>query len=190
MREIRLSTVARPMAAFAIVLGAALGMFGGFAFSATINCSHVNAFCQGTEGGDQIYGWDNQNHINARGGYDQVWAYPGSDEVSGEDAADAINGGENNDYLLGNFGNDNYWIAGGGTGLFGGGGPDNLYGGVGEDFLEGNASGDLMYGNDHSDVFYAEDGQGDGVDGNGATPGKAQPCYVDGYDSFTNCTPY
>ena len=179
-----------PLPVFAVVLGVGIGILGGSAFAAEVNCSHVAEFCYGTTNNDQITGWNNTNIIEAKSGHDDVWAYPGTDTVFGGDDADNVNGGEQNDALYGEYGNDSYWVVGGSNGLFGGPGPDNLFGGVGQDFLEGNGSPDNMYGNDHSDVFFAQDGVGDVVDGNGSTPGVEQPCYVDGYDAWSNCTPH
>ena len=180
----------RPLSVFAVLLGACVGLLGGAALAKNVTCSHVNTLCQGTNSYDAITGWENQNYILAKGGRDDVWGYGGFDEIFGEGDADNLNGGAGNDRIYGTYGNDSYWVTGGNEGLFGTGGADAIFGGVGQDFLEGGAGGDEMQGNDHSDVFFAEDAQQDYVNGNGATPGVEQPCYVDGYDVFSNCTPH
>lgn len=179
-----------PLSVFAIVLGAAVGLLGGSALSAEIHCSHVEGFCQGTNGADNIQGWENQNTIDAREGRDDVFGYGALDEISGENDADNLNGGEGSDFVFGDYGNDSYFAVGSNKGVYGQSGADNLYGGHGEDFLEGNAGNDNMYGNEDADVFFAQDGTGDYVNGNETSAGKEQPCYVDGYDTWTNCTPH
>lgn len=189
-RGSNLKKLASPLPMFMIVVGAAVGLLGGSAFSAEITCSHVESFCQGTNEGDTINGWENQNIVLARQGRDNVYGFGAFDEISGEADADNINGGEANDFLFGDTGNDSYFVVGGNKGIYGQSGGDNMYGGSGEDFLEGNAGVDTMYGNEHSDVFFAEDGTGDYVNGNEATPGVEQPCYVDGFDTWSNCTPH
>lgn len=192
MRSIATSLrkLASPLPVFAIVVGAAVGLLGGSAFSAEINCSHVEPFCQGTNGADNIYGYENENDILGREGRDSAFGYGNLDEINGGSDADNINGGEGSDFLLGDYGNDSYFVVGGNKGIYGQSGADNLYGGVGEDFLEGNAGGDTMYGNTDADVFFAEDATADYVNGNETSGGKEQPCYVDGFDTWTNCTPH
>lgn len=168
-----------------LVLGAVIGLSLGMAFGQTINCSHVNVFCQGTNEGDNIYGWENSNEIYAKPGRDQVWAYGNVDIVYGNDDGDNLNGGEGADYVYGEYGNDSYLVVGGGAGVYGQSQNDHLFGGVGEDSVEGNSGNDVMYGNEHDDVLWAEDGMADTVDGNSG----ADTCFVDGYDAWSNCTP-
>lgn len=186
----KLRKLASPLPVFAIVLGAAVGLLGGSAFSAEITCSHLEIYCQGTNGADTIQGWENQNDIAAREGRDSAFGYGGLDELFGENDADNLNGGEGSDFVFGDYGNDSYFAVGSNKGVYGQSGADNLYGGHGEDFLEGNAGNDNMYGNEDADVFFAQDGTGDYVNGNETSSGKEQPCYVDGYDTWTNCTPH
>lgn len=167
-----------------LALGAVIGLSLGIALGQTINCSHVGVYCQGTSEADNISGWENANEIEAKAGRDQVWAYGSIDIVHGSDDGDNVNGGEGVDSVYGEAGNDSNLVIGGGAGVYGQSQDDYLYGGVGNDLVEGDAGNDLMYGNEHDDVFFAEDGQADTVDGNSGS----DICYVDGNDTWSNCT--
>ena len=172
----------------ALLLGGAVGIGGGAAFAATINCSHWHSVCLGTSYEDFIYGWENTNEIEARQGRDNVHGYGAQDYIWGSWDADNVNGGEGNDFVHGEQGNDSYLVVGGNYAVAGQSGSDLLTGNYGDDLLQGDAGGDTMRGDEHNDVLYAEDGQADNVNGGEST--ALEPCYVDGYDAWYSCNPY
>jgi len=180
----------RKLALLSVFVIAFVAALDATAQAATINCSHVGEFCEGTNVYDAIYGWDNTNIIHAKGGDDDVWAYPGNDWVAGEGENDNLNGGEGFDTLYGENGHDNYLVVGNSKGLFGGIWADELFGGEGRDLVQGDGGKDTLYGNTGADTFYAEDGNADYVNGNEGQSPYVQPCYVDGYDTWVNCEPH
>jgi Ca2+-binding RTX toxin-like protein len=166
-------------------VGATIGMLMGVAFGATINCSHVYEFCQGTGGNDEIGGWENANEIIARDGRDYVWGYGTQDYIWGQNDGDALFAGEGGDNVYGGYGNDSTAVTQGG-GVYGNSEADYMEGNSGDDTMEGGTGQDNIHGGDHNDWLGAEDGQPDIVQG-GAHSGF-QPCWVDGYDAYYACT--
>lgn len=165
-----------------------------FALSATsasaadVTCSHVNSNCYGTTNYDAIKGWQNDNYIYADAGRDDVWAKEGYDAIYGGDDGDNLNGGNNADNVYGQDGNDSYiYLGSGNSGLYGGFGNDKILGADGEDYVDGEDGNDDMYGGNNNDWLFAEDGEADIV-GGGPSSGL-QPCYVDGHDAYTSCSP-
>lgn len=151
----------------------------------TINCSHQNNICQGTKYWDLIYGGPNYNEVSAKEGRDDVWGYASGDFLFGMEDGDTLYGGTGFDYLYGQSGNDGYQAVGEGAGLYGNSENDQIEGWVGFDYLEGNYGNDALLGGDHDDWLFAQDGQSDTVNGGNST--GAEPCWVDGYDSFYSC---
>lgn len=173
------------MAAGLAFIAGTLGTALDVADAKTIECSHVLETCNGTWGNDQIYGWQNQNGINANAGLDDVWGREAFDNLIGDSEADALFGGDDGDNVYGGPGNDSYYKVGGGAGfgVYGNSGWDRTEGNVGYDLVQGDTGQDGMYGGDNEDMLFAEDSQPDTVQGGGQVDG----CWVDQYDSWAGC---
>lgn len=131
----------------------------------------------GTNFDDEIGGSRRGDVIDARGGFDTVFAWDGNDEVYGgsgwddlfgEDGNDTLDGGTSDDYLEGGRGNDRLLggddqdLLGGGRGadtLIGGNGDDGLYGDAGNDRLEGGSGFDILNGGTGNDALYGGTGE-------------------------------
>lgn len=167
------------------VIGGGIGAAMHQAFAATITCPHNLETCIGSWGEDQIFGWQNQNAINAEPGRDDVWGYEAFDNLLGSNDADALFAGEDGDNVYGQYGNDSYYQVPGGAGfgVYGNSGWDRTEGNIGNDLVQGDTGQDGMYGGDNDDYLFAEDGQPDTVQGGANSDG----CWVDGYDSWAGC---
>jgi hypothetical protein len=95
----------------------------------------ANRLCQGTAGGDQIFGTNRD---------DIIFGSDGSDRINGQSGHDLICGGKGKDILRGQEGRDR---------VFGGGGDDNLQGGSGNDQLSGEGGRDQLFGDGGDDAL-------------------------------------
>jgi Ca2+-binding RTX toxin-like protein len=95
---------------------------------------------------DLMYGawWD--EHINAYGGHDGVYAGNGNDVILAGWGNDYVSGGNDNDLIYGQTGYDK---------LYGENGDDRIYGGAGNDFIDGGHGIDHLYGDIGDDKIYA-----------------------------------
>jgi Ca2+-binding RTX toxin-like protein len=114
----------------------------------------VNVHCVGgSRFGDTIVGSEYADHIDTRGGHDQVWSLGGDDTVydnSYPGVGDVFHLGAGNDEAMS------------------GGGPDRVYGESGNDFIETAAGADYLEGGDGDDVLHASyrcDGDNSGGSG-------------------------
>lgn len=143
---------------------------------------HVNTVArhQGDNGRDFIWGYSDDDLVDAGGGRDIVFGGAGWDVLNGEGGRDLLaggkgddimDGGDGRDYLFGGRGYDDIAGGRGGDAIFGGQGDDNLsgdggsdkiYGGSGDDVIAGGAGFDKVAGGYGDDVFVF--GSGDGRD--------------------------
>jgi len=172
------------------LLAVSLCLMEGTASAQEITCSHTIELCLGTNSGDNMYGWSNQQEIVARDGRDHAWGYAAIDWMFGGEDGDTLNGGEGGDVVKGEYGNDSYFELGGNFGVYGESQNDALEGNTGRDVVEGDQGQDGLHGGDSADVLFAEDGEADTVNGGAGEAGQAQPCYVDGHDAWTACEPH
>ena len=165
------------------VVGGTVGLLLSQALAENITCSHVHQWCRGTQGNDNIQGWENWNEINGELGLDSAWGYGGGDEVFGGGNGDTLFGGAGADSVRGQDGNDSYFSVGGSAGAYGNPEADIVEGNAGFDVVEGDTGQDSMYGEDNEDYLFAEDGQPDTVNGGE----QYDRCYVDASDSWFKC---
>ena len=95
----------------------------------------------GTDGSDRLFGTDDGDFIDGRGGDDIIF---GDDFSPGEGGNDLIIGGEGNDIIQADLGDDS---------IIGGEGNDIIQGGLGNDVIEGSSGNDTLIGNEGADVF-------------------------------------
>lgn len=100
----------------------------------------------GTDGRDTINGTNAGDEIFGFGGDDTVNGLPGEDCVDAGSGDDRLGGGDGRDSLLGQSGNDRASGGAGNDRLFGGDGRDRLSGGPGRDVIVGGDGGDRIRG--------------------------------------------
>ena len=109
----------------------------------------------GTDGNENLYGWDTADVLDGGKGDDNLYGYNGDDLLKGGEGDDSLYGGEGADTLEGNAGNDY---------LSGEKGADILKGGEGNDILNGGAGDDRLYGgSNEADTYVFEKGHGKDV---------------------------
>ena len=104
----------------------------------------------GTDKNNKLWGTDEEDFIDGRGGNDRIAGKEGDDILLGGSGNDRIAGGEGNDVLDGGLDNDRLW---------GGAGDDQLIGGFGNDNIQGQDGNDTIYGDE---MITAEDFDSDG----------------------------
>src|SRR3954447_20504634 len=97
----------------------------------------VIGFNTPTEGDDVIFGNNNANTIDGRGGNDIICGFDGNDTISGGSGNDTVFAGLGEDRVNGNVGNDELNGEDGGDNINGDEGDDQLFGGNGSDSLDG-----------------------------------------------------
>ena len=120
----------------------------------------------GGPGDDVLYGTDNPDRIDGRGGNDVIYGRGGNDGhhsrgehyLIGGEGDDAIYGGDGDDDILGGR---NVWYGGQAQGEKG---EDALYGGNGDDIITGDAGSDVIYGNRGFDSISDGENRGGAVD--------------------------
>ncbi len=141
----------------------------------------------GSEYGDVIYGDDEANLIEGRGGDDgNLRGFGGDDVILGGDGDDQMRGEDGDDRLEGGAGQD---LLRGGEGddlLYGGTGNDWIFAEAGVDRVEGGAGDDRIFlaGSGHATLVFAA---GDGHDTvyDFVTGGTDDRIEVSGFDAFT-----
>ena len=118
----------------------------------------------GTDGNENLYGWDTADVLDGGKGDDNLYGYNGDDLLKGGEGDDSLYGGEGADTLEGNAGNDYLSGEKGADILKGGEGNDELHGGEGSDILNGGAGDDRLYGGgSEADTYVFEKGHGKDV---------------------------
>jgi Ca2+-binding RTX toxin-like protein len=134
---------------------------------------------------DVLYGGDDNDFIDGRGGFDiltgglgrdtiyggpdgdQIWGYgetwvlshlDGDDVLHGGDGNDTIDGGAGHDQLFGEGENDALDGHTGNDALFGGGGRDSLEGSWDNDWLSGGEENDTLIGGFGKDTLFGDGG--------------------------------
>lgn len=116
---------------------------------------------QGTEGGDQLYGYAGADTLNGAGGNDTLNGEGGDDTLTGGEGNDRLNGQNGNDTLSGDAGDDRIYGNAGDDSLSGGEGRDFLYGGSGNDTLQGGSgANDYLSGEAGDDTYLFSAGDG------------------------------
>jgi Ca2+-binding RTX toxin-like protein len=103
------STLARPVASIALVLGLGVGSLAVMTTPASAQvffCNGVQATIVGTAGPNVIFGGSGPDVIVALAGDDDIFALGGDDIVCAGDGDDYIEGGPGNDLIFGVAGND------------------------------------------------------------------------------------
>ena len=142
------------------------------------------ALARGSEGADEIFGFESDDSLNGAAGDDTLGGADGNDTLYGGAGNDSLMGGSGNDYLDGEEGNN---TLDGGAGddflyvssisigndlLVGGEGNDTLRAGGGDDRYEGGTGNDLLtdWSDTSADLYVYRLGDGfDTVDDYGGT---------------------
>ena len=118
----------------------------------------------GGPGSNVLYGTDNPDKIDGRGGDDVIFGLGGNDGHHSPGGDNYLIGGEGDDIIYGGEGDDDIY---GGIRFFeqrGEKGKDILYGQEGDDIITGDSGADLIYGNEGFDSLSDGEERGGAVD--------------------------
>ena len=114
----------------------------------TLNYNDDDAWPEGIEGDNEIYGYGGDDLLCGQWGSDVIFGGTGNDVLYGGADMDVLYGEDDNDYLYGDWGDD--W-------LLGGSGDDTLYGGEDNDLQFGGSGSDVLDGEDGNDTAHYGD---------------------------------
>ena len=112
-----------------------------------------DAFLDGAEGDDLVYGDATDNVLFGGVGHDVLIGNLGEDTLGGGAGKDHLNGGAGADLLNGDGGHDRIWGQAGADSISGGAGKDKMWGGTGADSITGGGSADLLFGQSGNDTL-------------------------------------